>query len=99
MNRAFPEISNWSVGSGESMETEGFYCNNGESVVVMMDILPEDVEVKIGLIDANSDKKYIMAKGKSIYHEFSVSDTGTYKVFVENQSKSSVTVDGVYRVH
>ncbi len=99
LNRAFPEISNWSVGSGESMETEGFYCNKGESVVVMMDILPEDVEVKIGLIDANSDKKYIMAKGKSIYHEFSVSATGTYKVFVENQSKTSVTVNGVYRVH
>ena len=89
----------WSVGAKEAVESEEFLCNKGDTLLFAIDILPENVEVKIGFVDQNNKKKYIIGKGKSIYYEFKDIEEGYYKFFIENGSNIAITTEGMYQVH
>ena len=90
----------WTVGGGELMETEAFSCEKGDIISVNMGISPDNISVKVGIIKPDGKKTYIWGKGSDVTHELSVSSTGSYKVFVENGTKTTVEVnDGTYRVY
>lgn len=90
----------WTVNGGELVETETFSCKEGETISVSLGISPEDVTVKVGIILPNGNRQYIWGKGNYVEHKFSVSTTGDYKVFVENNTNTTVKVtDGSYCVY
>lgn len=89
----------WTINGGEAAETEAFYCKKGDTISVNMGISPENISVKVGIIKPDGKKTYIWGKGDKVAHDFSVSVSGSYKVFVENGTGTAVDVDGTYRVY
>lgn len=85
----------WTVGNKTIYYTGGFKANSGGKIAVAVGIAPNDKTVKVGIL--KPDKTVTYVKGtKYISHTFNVSKTGTYKVFVSNDSGKKVTVDGFY---
>lgn len=83
----------------EQVETEAFFCKKGDAIYVNMGISPENVSVKVGIIKLDGNKTYIWGKESNVAHEFSVSSSGSYKVFVENGTGTTVKIVGdSYRV-
>lgn len=89
----------WTINGGEAAETEAFSCKKGDTISVNIGISPENISVKVGIIKPDGRKTFIWGKGKEVEHKFSVSVSGSYKVFVENGTGTAVDVDGTYRVY
>ena len=90
----------WTVGGGEAVETEAFTCKEGDTISVSMGVSPENISVKVGIVKPDGKKTYIWGKGKEVEHKFTASVSGSYKVFVENVTSTTVEViDGTYRVY
>lgn len=90
----------WTVGGSELVETEAFSCKTGDTISVNLGISPDNISVKVGIIKPDGKKTYILGKGSNVTHEFSVSSAGSYKVFVENGTKTTVEIiGGSYRVY
>lgn len=101
-SRSYPSYASfeWTVGGGELVETEAFSCKTGDTISVNIGISPNNISVKVGIIKPDGKKTYIWGKGSNVTHEFSVSSDGSYKVFVENGTKTTVEiVGGSYRVY
>lgn len=88
----------WTVNGGELVETEAFSCKKDDTISVDAYLNPNNMTVKIGIILPNGNKRYIWGKG-AMHHQFAVSSAGEYKVFVENGSKTSVSVSSCYMVY
>ena len=89
----------WTINGGEAAETEAFSCKKGDTISVSMGISPDNISVKVGIIKPDGRKTYIWGKGDKVAHDFSVSVSGSYKVFVENGTGTAVDVDGSYHVY
>lgn len=89
----------WTVNGGEAAETEAFICKEGDTISVTMGISPEHISVKVGIIKPDGTKTFIWGKGDKVAHDFSVSVSGSYKVFVENGTEITVDVEGTYHVY
>ena len=89
----------WTINGGEAAETEAFSCKKGDTISVSMGISPDNISVKVGIIKPDGTKTFIWGKGSEVEHKFSVSASGSYKVFVENGTGTAVDVDSSYRVY
>ena len=87
----------WEVGAYERVQTELFECSEGDKVNILGSISPKTATVKYGLIKPNGDLWYIYGTD-DVNHDFVISEPGDYRVFVENTSGTSVSVDGGYRI-
>lgn len=96
ITRSMPGIE-WKVDPNERVETESFECSKGDKINIFATISPDTATIKIGLIKPNGDFWYIYGTYDA-NHDFAISDPGSYKVFVENTSDASVSVDGGYRI-
>ena len=56
---------------------------------------PSNKELRIGVIEPSGVKAFIHGKG-NMYFNYPVKTTGAYRVFVENMSDTTVTVEGNY---
>ena len=73
-----------------------FECYVGDHVSVAVDILPSNVNVKIGIEDSSGTKRYIVGSG-SVMHLFQINEDDDYFFFVENTNDIAVTVTGRYQ--
>lgn len=78
--------------SGPYME-----LNEGQKVAVSVNLVPADVEVKVGLENAAGSRKYVLMKDFGS-HTFNVDSHGYYRVYIQNDSYTDVTTDGSYVV-
>ena len=85
----------WTVNNNEVHNSEGFKVNAGGTVRVLIGINPNDKTVTVGIKKADGTISFV--KGKDfISHTFSISKTGTYQLFVKNDSGKKVKVSGTY---
>ena len=87
----------WTVAAGVMKKSPSFYVKNGNYLVVSVGIKPDNQYVNVGIIDPDGTWRYVKQKGR-IYHEFPLTKSGNYQVFVQNKNSISVTTDGNYRI-
>ena len=87
----------WTVAAGVMKKSPSFYVKNGNYLVVSVGIKPDNQYVNVGIIDPDGTWRYVKEKGR-IYHEFALTKSGNYQVFVQNKNSISVTADGNYRI-
>lgn len=88
---------NWSVASGVRKTSTGFSAKSGGKILVSAIITPASKTVRVGIVEPSGNRRYVSGKG-SVSNTFSLTKTGTYKVYVENNSGSKVTAEGSYIV-
>ena len=86
----------WTVAGGAMKKTPSFYKSTSETIRVDAEIDPNNISIDIGYIDPEGYITFVSGQD-SIYHTFTLYKTGSYKVFVRNNSSTSVMVSGMYR--
>ena len=86
---------NWSVSNGVRKTSTEFSAKSGGSISVTVRVSPTDKTVRAGIIEPDGTRRYTSGK-EALYKTFLLDQTGTYKVYVENNSGSKVTVEGNY---
>lgn len=96
------EITASSVGSfsatmekGSSWYTGGFKAASGQKIKVVIQGKPSTVKLNVGIREPDGTKRYINFSG-SADHTFILDQTGTYKIFVQNNTSKNATVEGAY---
>lgn len=85
----------WPMTSNSTHCTAGFKAKAGGKITVSVGVNRDDKVVKVGIIKPDGSTSYV--KGKSVIsHTFSVSKSGTYRVFVQNLSSVKIQVQGSY---
>lgn len=87
---------NWTVKPDTLIQSAGKYKNVGDSISVAVDVTPGDATIRVGIKTVDGMKRYVRGES-TIRHTFNITQAGTYKVFVENTSEVTVTVNGSYK--
>lgn len=85
----------WPMLSNSTHTTGGFTAKAGGKIIVSISVNRDDKLVKMGIVKPNGTTTYVRGKDM-LTHTFSVSTTGTYKVFVQNLSATKLQVTGSY---
>ena len=72
-----------------------FRASSGQSIAVSVHGTPSDVYLKVGIIEPDGWMRYVYNCG-AISHTFALDQTGTYFVFVTNESNTTVDIMGYY---
>lgn len=85
----------WTVNPNVKMCASYIRCYEGDEITVTVNVDPEDVYIRVGIERADGYKRYVYSKD-SIYHQFSITEDGIWRVYVENTSSTAVDVQGSY---
>lgn len=86
-------INGWSISAGSSGTSGTFKAYNGGTISIAVNVYPGTSTVKVGIVQPDGTRRYV--KGSAgISHSFSLTQSGNYKVYVENISSVTVTVNG-----
>ena len=95
MGRSSTVGINWNLGKNTRKTTPAFQMSSGSYISVIVDVEPRDLTVKVGIIEPNNGKRYILGSG-TVKHIFELDQSGDYKVFIENNNNDKVHVAGSY---
>lgn len=89
-------FNSWSVGAGVRMVGSAFSVNEGQKIVVSCSTVPNTSTYRIGIMRVSNGDSYSV-EGKGILgHTFTAPAKGKYRVYVQNQSSSTITASGNY---
>lgn len=81
------------VPAGKLGYTKLFKVNEGGKIAVAVTVEPGDITVKVGII--KPDGSQVCVTGEDVIsYTFTASESGNYRVYIENESSTSVSVDG-----
>ena len=83
------------LGKSEAAVWENIRISGQNMITVSLLNNPLENEVRYGLIMPDGKLRYVYGSGMCS-HAFEVGSAGTYKIYVENISSSSITVSGGY---
>lgn len=86
---------NWTVEPGTRFCSGKFKVSSGQKIVISASISPSTQTCWIGIMDPHNNVRYVEGKG-GFGHSFAVSETGKYRVFVQNRGTKNVTSSGSY---
>ena len=87
----------WTISKNTLVKTSSFSASSGKTISIGVQN-PSCASIRVGIILPNGNKKYVASSSYNISHDFSVSTTGSYRVFVQNMSGSTISVSGNYNV-
>ena len=82
---------NWTVPANTRYGTSYFRKTAGTTVIITAKL---SKSCKVGVLNDDGLLRYVT--GTTISHTFSITEANDYKVFVQNDNSSSVTVSGYY---
>lgn len=88
-------IINWTVENKVVKQTAQFDKNAGDTIYVSVTIAPSDKVVRVGILEPDGQLRYVTGSGTMV-HTFTVNKTGKHRVYVYNNSGTTVTVVGYY---
>lgn len=94
INRASYGIG-WDVPAGHRVYSPWFDCEAGDELGVMAMIDPNNVSIRVGLEDSMGYRYYVVGS-EVIAHTYDITSSGEYRIYVQNDSSTAVTVDGSY---
>lgn len=74
-------------------ETASFNKKNGDVIKTVGIVEPDDVTVQIGIIEPDGNLRYVDVKN-SFSHKFKLTKKGSYTVYIENSSNTTITLVG-----
>ena len=83
------------LGKSEAAVWENIRISGQNMITVSLSNNPFENEVRYGLIMPDGQLRYVYGSGMCS-HAFEVGSAGTYKIYAENVSSSSITVSGGY---
>lgn len=72
-----------------------FWASNGKSIHISISLVPNNVNVKAGIIDPAGTFRYVSGSN-AIVHTFSLTQGGFYNVVVWNETTTSIHAFGAY---
>lgn len=85
----------WDLQARSRISAPYFDLAVGQKVLVSASIIPADVEVKVGLERNDGTRRYVLITDIGA-HTFDVEVAGRYRVYIQNDSYTDVTVEGSY---
>ena len=86
---------NWQIDGKTQKITPIMKCKQNDLMPLSIDVVPNDVNIKMGIKDSSSKKCYVTGNG-NVENVFVVDDANTYCFFVENNGNAAITVTGAY---
>lgn len=86
---------NWTVEPGTRFCSGKFKVTSGQKIMISASTAPNTQTCWIGIMDPKNNVRYVEGKG-ALSHSFSISETGKYRVFVQNRGTKNVTAGGGY---
>lgn len=86
---------NWTVEPGTRFCSGKFKVSSGQKIMLSASIAPNTQTCWIGIMDPHNNVRYVEGKG-ALSHSFAVSETGKYRVFVQNRGTKNVSAGGYY---
>lgn len=87
----------WTVEDNTMYRSGTFSASSGGYISIMVDVTPSNKTVNVGIIEPDGTRRYVQNTGY-ITHKFELDQTGSYRIFVENKSTTTVEVEGTYIV-
>lgn len=88
---------NWTVDVGVRKTTYEFNASSGGSIYVSVSMYPAGKEAKVGIILPNGNRKCIIGSG-DVSYTFNLTESGEYKVYIQNISDTCLSVGGHYAI-
>ena len=88
-------IDEWEIETGHSATSTIFYASSGNSINVSVVIAPADNTVRVGIVQPDGVRRYVEGD-TTVGHSFALTQSGNYKVYIQNDSGVTVTVVGSY---
>ena len=90
---------NWTVSAGTRTASKTFYVKKGQNISMATVVTPGGSTCWMGIMDPQNSVRYVEGTG-SLSHEFAVTQSGFYRVFVQNRGSSgSITASGSYYIY
>lgn len=87
----------WTISKNTLVKTSAFSASSGKTISIGVNN-SSGASIRVGIVLPNGNKRYVTSSNYNILHEFSISTTGSYRVFVQNMSGSTISVSGNYYV-
>jgi beta-lactamase regulating signal transducer with metallopeptidase domain len=88
-------LFDWTGNNNVKMCTSYFSCEAGEQVIVSAKVKPTALNVKVG-VEREDGMKICVYGNNAISHTFTLPYGGYWRVYVQNESGQTVTVNGSY---
>ena len=88
----------WDVYAGVRRSTSSFYASSGQRIVLSIFSVDPWHSVRAGIIQPDGSKRYIIANGDDS-HIFELTMSGSYRIYIQNDTKEGVHVEGVYSTY
>lgn len=85
----------WAIPARTRVQTPEFYRNAGDQLSVSILPTPLDASFRLGITEPDGTRRYILCNGNTT-HTFSLTQSGSYRIYVENTSGSTISVVGTY---
>lgn len=90
----FKEIY-WTIGNNQLYRSNSFYATQGSAITVSFTIQPSGKKVSVGIEEPDGRLRYVVGSD-SILHRFTVQKAGYHRIYIENESGTTITADGFY---
>ena len=87
----------WEVDGRCRVSAPYYSLTAGQKVAVTASMVPVNVEVKVGLENAEGTRRYVVGSDV-VQYTFEIETDGYYRVYIQNDSYTDVTVDGTYLI-
>lgn len=88
----------WDVYAGVRRSTSSFHASSGQRIVLSVFSVEPFHSVRAGIIQPDGSKRYIIANGNDS-HIFELTMSGSYRIYIQNETTEMVHVEGVYSTH
>ena len=72
-----------------------FWVTKGQTIHIGSTAIPDSSTYWIGIMDGLNNARYVEGSG-SLSHDFAITSSGHYRVFVQNRSNVQITAGGTY---
>ena len=86
----------WTIKNGYTMKTPAFHKDKGGQVNVAGTISPSEKYVTLGITQPDGSIRAIKVSGNFSFTFKDLAMTGSYRVFIQNTSGSTVTCEVIY---
>lgn len=86
---------NWTVAPGVRKVSTNFYVEAGQEIGISTAATPASSVYWIGIMNEGNDVRYVQGSG-TLSHEFEITESGNYRVLIQNRSRVTITAGGNY---
>lgn len=85
----------WTVSPGVRKVSTTFHVDAGQKIAISTVAVPASSTYWIGIMNEGNDVRYVQGSGM-VAHEFEITESGSYRVLVQNRSRVTITASGNY---